>query len=173
VEAEMKIRTQLASLIVLITILACHMAAQNSPADPSKAAGAQNAGTQNIDQSIDTILGDHTRVHQLVTDLQQAVAKHDAAAVAALVHYPIKVKLHGKPTYIKDEQAFIKNYDHIITPDIATVIQNQKYENLFVTYQGAMFGDGEVWITGYCITNACKNPEIKIGTIQSNAVSKN
>jgi hypothetical protein len=173
VEAEMKIRTQLASLIVLTTIFVCHTPAQSSPTDPSRATGAQNVqSAQNIDQSIDSILGDHTRVHQLVTDLQQAVAKHDAAAVAALVHYPIKVKLHGKPTYLKDEQAFIKNYDRIITPDIAAVIQNQKYEKLFVTYQGAMFGEGEVWITGYCITNACKNPEIKIGTIQSNAVSK-
>ena len=103
----MKVRTQLANLIVLTTILISHTLAQSSPADPSKAAGAQSA--QNIDQSIDTILGDHTWVHQLVTDLQQAVAKHDAAAVAALIHYPIKVKLHGKPTYLKDEQAFIKN----------------------------------------------------------------
>jgi hypothetical protein len=169
----MKIRTQLASLIVLTIILASHALAQNSPADPGKVGGAQNAtGAQNIDKSLDNIFGDHTQVHQLVTDLQQAVAKHDAAAVAALVHYPIKVKLHGKPTYLKTPQDFIKNYDHIITPDIAAVIQNQKYENLFVTYQGAMFGDGEVWITGYCITNACKNPDIKIGTIQSNANPK-
>ena len=29
-----------------------------------------------------------------------------------------------------------------------------------------MFGEGEVWITGFCIDNACKQPDIKIGTIQ-------
>src|SRR5579871_4192529 len=153
----MKIRTQLASLIVLISVLVSPALAQNIPADP-----------KNVDQSIDTLLGDHTKVRQLVTDLQQAVAKHDAAAVAALVHYPIKVKLHGKPTYLNNPKAFIKNYDHIITPDIAAVIQNQKYEDLFVNYQGAMFGEGEVWITGFCVDNACKPPDIKVGTIQSN-----
>ena len=153
----MKIRTQLASLIVLICVLVSPVLAQNTPADP-----------KSVDQSIDSLLGDHTKVRQLVTDLQQAVAKHDAAAVAALVHYPIKVKLHGKPTYLNNPKAFIKNYDHIITPDIVAVIQNQKYEDLFVNYQGAMFGEGEVWITGFCVDNACKPPDIKVGTIQSN-----
>ena len=157
----MKIRTQLASLIVLTSVLVSTAFAQNAPADP-----------KNVDQSIDTLLGDHTKVRQLVTDLQQAVAKHDATAVAALVHYPIKVKLHGKPTYVNNAKAFVKNYDRIITPDIAAVIQTQKYEDLFVNYQGAMFGEGEVWITGFCIDNACKPPDIKIGTIQSSVISK-
>ena len=157
----MKLRTQLASLIVLTGVLLAHTLAQNNPAD-----------LKNVDQSIDTLLGDHTKVHQLVTDLQQAVAQHDAPAVAALVHYPIRVKLHGKPTYLNNAHAFIKNYDHIITPDIAAVIQNQKYEDLFVNYQGAMFGNGEVWITGFCIDDACKPPDIKIGTIQSTTPKK-
>ncbi len=145
----------------MTSILVSHAPAQSSPADP-----------KNVDQSIDTLLGDHTKVHQLVTDLQQAVAKHDAAAVAALVHYPIRVKLHGKPTYLDTPKSFVKNYDHIITPDIAAVIQNQKYEDLFVNYQGAMFGNGEVWITGFCIDDACKPPDIKIGTIQTTTAKK-
>ena len=87
----MKIRTQLASLIVLTCILLAHALAQNNPADLTKRRPSPST----------PCLGDHTKVHQLVTDLQQAVAKHDAAAVAALVHYPIEVKLHGKPTYLE------------------------------------------------------------------------
>ncbi len=166
----MKVRTLLASLIVLPILLATSALAQSNAAGPGNAAGAQN--TQNIDQSIDTILGNHAKVHQIFTNLQQAVAKHDATAVAALVHYPIKVKLHGKPTSLRDPQAFIKNYDRIITPDISAVIQNQKYEDLFVNYQGVMFGNGEIWITGFCTDNACKHSDIKIGTIQAAAISK-
>ena len=34
-----------------------------------------------------------------------------------------------------------------------------------------MLGEGEVWIIGFCIDDACKPPDIKIGTIQS-AVAK-
>ena len=153
----MKFRTQLASLIVLTGILAAPALAQNTKAD--------------VDKSIDTMLGDHTHseVQHLLTDLQQAVAKHDAPAVAALVHYPIKINPGTKPFTIRTPQAFIAHYDRIITPAIATAIQRQKYEDLFVNYKGAMFGNGEVWITSTCIDKACKQTDIKIGTIQSTA----
>jgi len=151
----MKFRTQLASLIVLTGILAAPALAQNTPTD--------------IDKSIDTMLGDHVKVQHLVTDLQQAVAKHDAPAVAALVHYPIKINPGTKPFTIRTPQAFIARYDRIITPAIATAIQKQKYEDLFVNYKGAMFGNGEVWITSTCIDKACKQTDIKISTIQSTA----
>ena len=157
----MRVRTHLASIILLASLLVSHSLAQDTPANPA-----------NIDRSIDTMLGDHAKVHLLLTDLQMAVAKHDAPAVAALVHYPIRVKLHGKPIYLKNAHEFIKNYDHIITPDIAAVIQNQKYEALFVNYQGAMLGEGEVWITGFCADDSCKPPDIKIGTIQTTTAKK-
>src|SRR5260370_42389019 len=126
----MKTRTRLATLIVLTSLLISSALAQSTPTD--------------IDKSIDTMLGDHAKVQRLVTDLQQAVAKHDPDAVAALVHYPIKIKLRGNPTYLKTPQAFITNYDRIITPAIAAVIEKQKYEDLLVNYQGAIFGNGEV-----------------------------
>jgi hypothetical protein len=29
-----------------------------------------------------------------------------------------------------------------------------------------MLGDGEVWITSFCLDKNCKNSDIKIGTIQ-------
>jgi hypothetical protein len=161
----MKLRTQLTSLLILPCLLLSHALAQSDPAQPTD--------PPKVDKTIDTMIGEntHPQVRQLITDLQQAVARHDPAAVAALVRYPIRVKLHGKPTYLNTPKSFIKNYDNIITPEIAAVIEKQKYEALFVNYQGAMFGDGEVWITGKCIDNTCKHPDIKIGTIQSAAVA--
>ena len=158
----MKLRTQLTSLLILVALLLSHALAQSNPAQPP-------TDPPNVDKTIDTMIGEntHDQVRQFIIDLQQAVAKHDPAAVAALVRYPIRVKLHGKPTYINTQKVFIKNYDNIITPDISAVIEKQKYEALFVNYQGAMFGEGEVWITGKCIDNTCKHPDVKIGTIQS------
>ena len=98
--------------------------------------------------------------------LQQAVASHNAPAVAALVHYPIKVNPGKHPFTVKNEKAFIKDYDGILTHDIQDAILKQKYENLFVNSQGAMIGDGEVWISGFCLDKSCKQSDIKIGTIQ-------
>jgi hypothetical protein len=127
---------------------------------------AQSSTLTALDKSIDLSVGDHVKVHQILTTLQQAVAKHDVATVASLVHYPIKVNPGKKPFVVKNEKAFIKDYDSIITQDIQSAIFKQKYENLFVNSQGAMIGDGEVWITGFCRDKSCKQSDIKIGTIQ-------
>jgi hypothetical protein len=152
----MTIRTQLASLILIAgAFLPSILAAQTTTTAPTA-----------LDKSIDLSVGDHVRVHTILTTLQQAVAKHNAATVASLVHYPIKVNPGKKPFTIKNEKAFIKDYDRIITPDISAAIFKQKYENLFVNSQGAMIGDGEVWITGFCRDKSCKQSDIKIGTIQ-------
>jgi hypothetical protein len=154
----MTIRTQLTSLVLIAgTFL-----------QPTLTAAQTNtaASTTALDKSIDLSVGDHVKVQQLLTQLQSAVAKHNAPAVAALVHYPIKVNPGKKPFTVKNEKAFIKDYDDIITHDIQDAILKQKYENLFVNSQGAMIGDGEVWITGFCRDKSCKLSDIKIGTIQ-------
>jgi hypothetical protein len=153
----MTIRTQLAILVLIAATL---------PQPLATAAQTSTGTLVALDKSIDLSVGDHVKVHQLLTQLQAAVAKHNAPAVAALVHYPIKVNPGKKPFVVKNEKAFIKDYDGIITHDIQDAIFKQKYENLFVNSQGAMIGDGEVWITGFCRDKSCKQSDIKIGTIQ-------
>ena len=153
----MTIRTQLTTLILIAGAL-------SQP--PATAAQTSPSTLTALDKSIDLSVGDHAKVQQLLTTLQQAVAKHDAATIAALVHYPIKVNPGKKPFVVKNEKAFVKDYDRIITHDIQDAILKQKYENLFVNSQGAMIGGGEVWITGFCRDKSCKQSDIKIGTIQ-------
>jgi hypothetical protein len=150
----MTIHTRLATLILISSSLVSTVpgAAQTRPTD--------------LDKSIDLSVGSHVKVEHLLTELQASVAKHNTAAVAALVHYPIKVNPGKHPITIKSPKAFVKDYDRIITADISDVIFKQKYEALFVNSQGVMLGDGEVWITGFCLDKNCKNSEIKIGTIQ-------
>ena len=150
----MTILTRFASLILISSSLV------------STADGAAQTTPTDLDKSIDLSVGSHVKVEHLLTELQASVAKHNTAAVAALVHYPIKVNPGKHPITIKTPKAFIKDYDSIITHDISDVILKQKYEALFVNSQGVMLGDGEVWITGFCLDKNCKNSEIKIGTIQ-------
>jgi len=150
----MTIHTRLATLILISgSLVSTNLGvAQTTPTD--------------LDKSIDLSVGSHVKVERLLTELQQSVAKHNTAAVAALVHYPIKVNPGKHPITIKSPKAFVKDYDRIITNDISDVILKQKYEALFVNSQGVMLGDGEVWITGFCLDKNCKNSDIKIGTIQ-------
>jgi hypothetical protein len=150
----MTARTQLATLILLASAFF------------SPTLGPAQTGPSDLDKSIDLSVGNHVKVQALLTDLQRSVSQHNAAAVAALVHYPIKVNPGKHPITIKNSKAFIKDYDRIITADIAAAIYKQKYDALFVNSQGVMIGDGEVWITGFCLDKNCKNSDIKIGTIQ-------
>lgn len=145
-------RVLLASTLFLPATVVCH--AQNSRAD--------------MDKSISNMVGDPAQFQTVFQGLKQAVQKHDAAAVAALVSYPITVNPHTKKAIsVRTPQAFIARYDQIITPHIADIIEKQRYEDLFVNDQGAMFGSGEVWIAGICKDKSCKQVDIKIRTIQN------
>lgn len=124
------------------------------------------ASENEVNQNIDQLLGDHTKYQAVIVALQKAVAANDAKSVAALVDYPIGVKINGKETHIKSAKAFEENYQGIVTPAIAKVIIDQKYGNLFVNYKGIMFGDGQVWVNGVCHDNECKSFDVKVETIQ-------
>ena len=50
---------------------------------------------------------------------------------------------------------------------IAKLVEDQRYEQLFITYQGAMFGSGEIWLTGICKDKQCKQTETRVKTIQN------
>lgn len=120
-----------------------------------------------INQTIDTVLGDHEKYEAVVLALQKSVKAHDPASVAALVNYPIGVTDGGKKKTIKTPKDFIASYDALVTPQIAAVVVNQKYADLLVNQQGVAFGAGQVWINGICKDNACKDFDVKVVTIQS------
>lgn len=152
----MKLRTALSSLILLGSFFL-----------PARFALAQS-NHADLDKSISDNVGDPAKFQAFFASFKQAVEKHDAAAVVAMVSYPITVNPRTKAAMtIRTPQSFIAHYDMIITPHIAEVIAKQKYEDLFVNYQGAMFGSGEIWIAGICKDNTCKQSEIKVRTIQN------
>lgn len=153
----MKVRVRLASLFAIVIVMLL-------------SAAALTQTRAEVDKAIENSIGDPAKFQRVVTDLQKAVAKQDAATVAALVSYPITINPRTKKAMrVRTPQAFIASYDTIITPHIADVIEKQKYEQLFVNYQGAMFGTGEVWIAGICKDKECKESDIKIKTIQNTA----
>ena len=125
------------------------------------------AAERTVNQTIDETLGDHVAYERVILATQKAIAARDAAALAALVRYPIKVEIRGRARTIATPAAFVAHYDKIITPAIARVVLAECYNDLFVNYQGVMFGQGEIWIGGVCHDDACRNPEVKIITIQS------
>ena len=119
-----------------------------------------------VNQRIDDVLGDHQRYQAVIQQFQKAVADKDAATVASLVSYPFTATVDGKKVKIADRQAFVQQYDKIVTPAIASAITQQKYSELMVNYKGVMFGSGEAWINGICKDGACKNFDVLVVAIQ-------
>lgn len=119
-----------------------------------------------VNQAIDEVLGDHVRYEAVIRQLQRAVAANDTAAVAALVNYPFVTVRDGESLRVADAEAFVREYDRIMTPPIAEAIKRQKYSQLMVNYKGVMFGNGEAWVNGICKDDACKEVDVRVVALQ-------
>ena len=143
-------------------------AAPMAPVPEASVASAAAAADKAIDDAIDTLLGDHVRYRSVINAYQKGVAEHDKDAVAALIDYPFSATIDGKRTSIQNAADFVRNYDKIVTPAIASVIEAQKYSELMVNGKGVMFGSGETWINGICKKGSadCSEFEVKVVAIQ-------
>ena len=128
---------------------------------------ASAATIADVNAQIDKVLGHHDRYETTINAFQQAVAAGSKEDVAAFVRYPIRVSLGGKAVTINSSDAFIKNYDAIMTPAIVSAIKSQKYEDLLVNAQGVMFGKGQAWLDGICLDRKCRQSVVMVTTLQN------
>ncbi|OPA75279.1 hypothetical protein BVG16_22035 [Paenibacillus selenitireducens] len=94
-------------------------------------------------------IDDPAALHKYIGKLQQAVAKNNRKAVAALMSYPLQVNKQGKSKLIQSKKQFMKNYDHIMTSQVKKKLLAQQLDQLFVNSEGVMIGDGEMWISQF------------------------
>lgn len=73
-----------------------------------------------------------------------AVAADDKEAVAELVLFPLRVNAETSRE-VTSKEAFIAQYDTIITDPVKAALAKQKVDELFVRDQGVMVGAGEIW----------------------------
>ncbi|WP_294930455.1 hypothetical protein [uncultured Paracoccus sp.] len=123
----------------VVIVLACAMAWGMPPAV------AQSA--TEVNETLDTLFGEHERPKTFFTELQQAVTNDDADALAQMVAYPISVTIDGESVEIAGESEFVTDFDQIFTSDVKDAVTSQSYETLFANWQGVMIGDGEVWFS--------------------------
>ncbi|NHQ87062.1 hypothetical protein HA050_13165 [Iodobacter sp. HSC-16F04] len=97
---------------------------------------------------------------EFLKSLQTAVAKDDAASVAKLTRFPLKVNLPKKIT-LKAPQ-FIAQYSKVITPKVKAAVLAQTTETLFRNSNGAMIGNGEIWFSGICLNKECSEQTTKV-----------
>ncbi len=127
---------------------------------------ATPADDRAMDAAIDRKLGDHHRYREVIDALQKAVANDDAAGVATLVRYPLKLRIGDRQVIVKTPQQFVARYPQLMTPDIRKAIVATSYRAVFVNYQGVMLGHGQAWIKGACKDYKCTDVDVKVVTLQ-------
>jgi len=125
-----------------------------------------HAQDKTTSESIQSLLGDSAQYRSAIMVFQEAVRAHDVDGVAALVSYPITVRIGGRKRTIRTPQTFIAKYDSILTPAIAAAVRDEPYGDMMVNAKGVMLGRGEVWISGVCREKACKTADVRVITIQ-------
>ncbi|WP_421570310.1 hypothetical protein [Stenotrophomonas sp. PD6] len=139
--------------------------AGTDPAAAPVAAPVEAQADGDARERITKLLGDADQYEAVFTALQRGVAAGDRAAVAGLMRYPVRVSIAGKSQKVADAAAFERDYDKIVTPALVKLIAEQKFDSLFVNWQGVMLGQGEVWINGKCLDKDCAKAEVKVNNI--------
>ncbi|HID8538151.1 TPA: hypothetical protein ACXIMI_003303 [Stenotrophomonas maltophilia] len=144
-------------------------AAATPASEPAKAA-AEPAGAAPAEVSaedararIETLLGDAAQYEKVFNAFRTAVVGGDRAAVVEEVRFPLNIS-GGKK--ITGPGEFQRNYEKIITPAVVKAVSEQDFGKVFVNQQGVMIGDGQVWLNGQCLDQACTKTEVKVITIQ-------
>jgi hypothetical protein len=105
------------------------------------------------------------RSRAFLAELQQAVSSGNKNKVAAMVAYPLLVIHKGRKTHIKTKSAFLSSYGTIFDEHVRKAVAQQTSKCLFGNYQGAMIGNGEVWLAEQA------NGTMKIITVNPSAGS--
>ena len=133
-------------------------------AEPAKAA-AEPAGAAPTDAPaedararIETLLGDAAQYEKVFNAFKTAVVGGDRAAVVEEVRFPLNIANGRK---ITGPGEFQRNYEKIITPAVVKAVSEQDFGKVFVNHQGVMIGDGQVWLNGQCLDQACTKTEVK------------
>lgn len=99
--------------------------------------------------------------------IQAAIAEDDVASLAEYIPFGTPLNVNGEEVVLADEAELAARYDELITPEIKDVVAAQTFETLFVNADGVMLGNGEVWLNGICIDDACTDFTVKIVTLQN------
>lgn len=87
-----------------------------------------------------------SKVGQLIIDLRQAATEGNKSVLVNAIHYPlIMPRTVSVPAYFTPAEV-MRDYDTVFSVRVLNVLRTANYGSLFVNYQGAMLGDGEVWL---------------------------
>jgi hypothetical protein len=127
-------------------------------------AAASIAQDESVEWRIEHIAGVKVvEVRTLLTKLKEAVGKNDRKAVCGLIQYPLR----SSGGMIHSVSSCEARYGTIFNDKVISAIAKQRFEDLFVNWQGVMIGNGEVWMSGVCKDKECNEHDFGIVTVNN------
>ncbi|WP_276117929.1 hypothetical protein [Pararhizobium qamdonense] len=106
---------------------------------------------------IESLHGNAGDLSEPLLSLVEAMGNDDAATIAGLAEYPLRVAANGESYEIQNADDFIENFDSLVTQDTRDAVAGQSFAQLFVNSDGVMLADGAVWMSNVCDTGDCSS----------------
>lgn len=129
----------------------------------ASAAFAQSVAATNA--RADQLFGEHRSLQDAFQTVKAAVQNGDAETLADMAQYPLTVHVNGETYDILTRDDFITNFRTIMASSVYDAVTSQDYETLFLNSDGAMFGNGQIWLTAVCTDNSCSSSYWTISAI--------
>ena len=135
------------------------------PGDASTSAATLLQQNESVEWRIEHIAGLKVEeVRRLLDLLKQRVAKDDRSGVCSLANYPLRIR----KSFVPSAADCVSGYKSIFNAKVVAAIGEQRFESLFVNFQGVMIGDtGEVWMDGVCRDQDCRQYDLRIVTVNN------
>lgn len=112
---------------------------------------ASPSAADDINQRLDSLFGKHAEYQEFHNRLVAAVGRDDRAALANMVHYPLRQNHNGVATFYHTQADFIEDYPIIFNEAVRAAVLGQDFTELFANYKGIMYGRGELWVSELCV----------------------
>ncbi len=96
--------------------------------------------------------------------LKFASDEYSIVAFISALRFPLAVNVGGKHVMIKGTMEISKNWE-ALHKVIERGIGKTPFLDAFLSAEGIMFGDGEIWITAECKSGSCDPKSLAVTTI--------
>jgi hypothetical protein len=120
-----------------------------------------------VDKKIDDLLGPHEIYGTAIQAIQQALVNGEVDGIAGYIPFGEPIKINGEDVVIADEAELNDRFGELFNEKVVNTVTDQQYDTLFVNQDGIMFGNGELWISGECVDEACEDVFINITAINN------
>ena len=106
---------------------------------------AQPKSSRSIEEICKDSRPDCPQAVEFFAKFQEAIKSDKREIVASLAHYPLRVSLSGKSTFVRDKRELLRDYDRVFDAAVRCSILRAHNSDVWGNWQGFTIKEGTVW----------------------------